>query len=106
MLVPSEAFKRGNNGIGKVPGGDPETHVVAFGQCSQQVGRTAERHFRVGRVGAKQRQQTPISRNHLLDRRVRSSQLRENKFQGHSDQRKTRFIGRHRKSELTENDAV
>ena len=58
----------------RVRGGDPETHVIALGQRSQQLGRTAERHFCVGRVGTKQRQQTLISRNHLLNRRVRSSQ--------------------------------
>jgi len=55
MPLPSEPLQRRHNGMGSVPGGDPETHIPAFGQRSQQLVRTVERHFRIGCVGAKQR---------------------------------------------------
>jgi hypothetical protein len=55
MSLPSEPLQRRHNGMGSVPGGDPETDIPSFGQRSQQLVRTVERHFRISRVGAKQR---------------------------------------------------
>jgi hypothetical protein len=106
MPLPSEPLQRGLDCMRKVPGGDPKTHVLVFRQRRQQVGGTAERYFRIGRVGTKQRQYTSVSREHLLDRRVRSGQLQENEFKGHSNQRETFFLARQSKSELTENDTI
>ena len=106
MVAPPKPLKRGLDGMGSVPGGDPETHVIALGQRGQQVGRASERDFRADRVTTKHRHDAPICRDHLLDRRVRSGQLGENKFQRHSNQCKTLGLGWQRKSELTEYEPV
>src|SRR5262249_49535888 len=88
-LGPAQRLEGGSNGVGPVPGRDPQHGIGSPAQLMEKLVDPLERLFGKNRIGPQSWQQEVIGSDHLENRGGRAGEFSQNDIERFSNKRQT-----------------